>query len=261
MQIRNYLQSLLCLALLAGSMPAMAATVSYLLDYSNALTDQVEYLSVTISDDTAGQLDFWVEALSALDDVSGDNYGIQSFAFNYSELFSPQVQDNGTGNRQNRGQGRGLRAAGRSSRANGAASQPAARGRSQSGNLSGSNFILPDGWRVQYSKGMSEAGQFDVRILGRGRTREDSLHFSVIGLSLDDVLAGFAAHVAGFDLTLGDCSLDGGACSPDITSAFFFGDTLVPPTAVPLPAAAWLFLTGLLGLIGIARRREVNETI
>jgi len=32
---------------------------------------------------------------------------------------------------------------------------------------------------------------------------------------------------------------------------------LLTPTAVPLPPALWLFGTGLLGLIGVARRKPV----
>jgi len=114
-----------------------------------------------------------------------------------------------------------------------------------SADLSIDDFLLPDGWRVQFNKGMSEAGRFDARIMGTGRTRLDPLEFSVRGLSLDNIEAGFAAHVAGFMETGG---------SPG--SAFFYGDTLVPPAAIPLPAAIWLFGSGLLGLAGVARRRR-----
>lgn len=32
---------------------------------------------------------------------------------------------------------------------------------------------------------------------------------------------------------------------------------VVPPASVPLPAAAWLFGSGLLGLVGVSRRRSV----
>lgn len=32
-------------------------------------------------------------------------------------------------------------------------------------------------------------------------------------------------------------------------------DQIVPPSSVPVPAAAWLFGSGLLGLIGVSRRR------
>jgi hypothetical protein len=208
MHIRKYIQSLLCLVLLVTVTPSLATTVTYVMDQSNALTDGVDYLSVTLSDDIDGQLDFWVDSLPVLSDIAGDNYGIQSFAFNYSSLLA-------------------------------------------------SDFILSDGWHVQYNKGMSEVGMFDVRIMGAGNSRQDPLHFSVIGLSLDEIVADFAAHVAGFDLSLGDCSLDGN-CDDGITSAFFFGNReAVPPAAIPVPAAAWLFSSGLVGLIGVARRRRI----
>lgn len=40
----------------------------------------------------------------------------------------------------------------------------------------------------------------------------------------------------------------------DITSVHF--DSFVTPSAVPVPAAVWLFGSGLLGLVGIARRKK-----
>ncbi len=203
MHFRKHIQSLLCLALLVTATPSLATTVTYIVDQSNTLADEVDYLSVTLSDDTDGQLDFWVETLPVLSDIAGDNYGIQSFAFNYSSFLA-------------------------------------------------SDFILPDGWRVQYDKNMSEAGKYDVRIMGTGNSRQDPLHFSVTGLSLDDVVADFAAHVAGFDLALGDCSLDG--CGDGITGAFFYDKD---PFVVPIPSAVLLFGSGLVGLIGVARRRRI----
>ena len=35
----------------------------------------------------------------------------------------------------------------------------------------------------------------------------------------------------------------------------------IATTAVPLPAAAWLFGSGLIGLVGIARRKKVVKII
>jgi hypothetical protein len=221
MHIRKYLQSLLWLALLITSTPSLAVTVGYIMGQSNALADDVDYLSVVINDDTDGQLDFWVETLPALSDIAGDNYGIQSFAFNFSDFMHPD------------GEGDDI------------------------DDLLAGSFILPDGWRVQYNKGMSEAGQFDVRIIGSGDTRQDPLHFSVIGLSLDDIFTDFAAHVAGFDLGLGDCNHDvygDDGCGDGINSAFFYGNR---EFVVPVPAAVWLFGSGLLGLMGVARRRKI----
>ena len=50
----------------------------------------------------------------------------------------------------------------------------------------------------------------------------------------------FAAHIAGFDET-----------TNGVTSAQFAGSTSV----VPVPAALWLFGSGLLGLVAVSRRK------
>jgi len=75
---------LLCLAAVA-----QAASVSVILDQSNQenlLPDGSEYLMVTISDGADGAIDFSIETLDELFNVSqGSNYGIQSFAFNFGD--------------------------------------------------------------------------------------------------------------------------------------------------------------------------------
>ena len=115
--------------------------------------------------------------------------------------------------------------------------------------LSTDNFLVPDKWKVQFNKGMSEAGKFDVRILGTGQTRQDPLQFSVLGLELEDIIPGFASHTAGFELE--HCGIEG---KHGISSAFFYGDRLV--AEVPVPAAFWLFGSGMLLLGRIATRRR-----
>jgi hypothetical protein len=40
----------------------------------------------------------------------------------------------------------------------------------------------------------------------------------------------------------------------DITESFLV--SVVPPSEIPVPAAAWLFGSGLIGLVGVARRRR-----
>jgi hypothetical protein len=54
--------------------------------------------------------------------------------------------------------------------------------------------------------------------------------------------APFAGYNANFDIL----SMDITSCTPDVC----------PPAAVPVPAAVWLFGSGLVGLAGIARRRK-----
>jgi hypothetical protein len=54
--------------------------------------------------------------------------------------------------------------------------------------------------------------------------------------------------IHGFNKTQGELTIEG----QQYNSSF-----LLTPTVVPLPAAAWLFGSGLLGLAGMARRKRV----
>jgi len=100
-------------------------------------------------------------------------------------------------------------------------------------------------------------GKFDFQLSGTGSDRTDLLTFSITGVTgdtINDYAIGstlnpssgefFAAHIAGFDETCYE--------SKCVTSAQFAGST----PAIPVPAAVWLFGSGLLGLAGIARRRK-----
>jgi hypothetical protein len=120
--------------------------------------------------------------------------------------------------------------------------------------LTSGNFVLPANWTYAGSGQMDGFGLFNLQADTNGAgNRLATLNFSVTGVTGDTVYdyvmlssgnAGqgntfFAAHVAGFDA--------GGG----VTSAYFAGSA-----PVPLPAAAWLFGSGLLGLLGVARRRQ-----
>jgi len=123
--------------------------------------------------------------------------------------------------------------------------------------LTPDDFLVPDSWSIQIAppqNTMDGFGGFDILVSDGGNSRQNpSLQFSVLGLSLSDIVpielssgtaaqgnVAFAAHVADF------ATSDTG-----ITSGFFGGSTVVP-----VPAALWLFGSGLLGLIGIARRKN-----
>lgn len=113
---------------------------------------------------------------------------------------------------------------------------------------------LPDGWKVKHNKRMDGFGRFDFQLQGKGWARTDELSFKVSGVSLGNFDPFFAAHVAGFEWrNIGDerrnlCS--GKDC---LTSAYFTGSMSTAP--VPIPAAVWLFGSGLIGLVAVARRK------
>lgn len=204
------------LMLSAGS--AQAASVSYYLNQSNALPDGTNYLQVTISDGVDGAIDFLVETLSPLNDIGGSNFGIQAFAFNV-----------------------------------------VAGGDAEAGKITN----LPEDWVARDKSRMSSFGFFDIKVTGRGTSRTDSLTFSLEGidgdapsdyavLSTGTASSGhsfFAAKVAGFEF----CPEENAGKGPCIRSGFFGADESASP--IPLPATAWLLMTGVAGALVRARRR------
>ena len=194
---------LACMLLLAST-AARAASVSFYLDQSNKLPDGTNYLSVMLTENLSGGVDFLVQTLNPLNDIAGRNFGIQKFGFNFTSNTLYEI----TG--------------------------------------------LPDYWKVKKDKQMSEFGRYDIRLQGRGKARTDTLAFTVGGVALADFDDFFAAHVAGFEWCPDDNLKKHKWCSgKDCVSSAYFGGSV---SQVPVPAAAWLFGSGLLGLIGVAKR-------
>jgi hypothetical protein len=120
--------------------------------------------------------------------------------------------------------------------------------------ISDSNIqdIDPSSWTIsQDASAGGDFGKFEFQLSGTGSSRTSLLSFSITGVSSDTVYdyaigstlnpsSGqfFAAHIAGFDETYG------------VTSAQFAGST-----SVPVPAAIWLFGSGLMGLIAVGRKK------
>jgi len=78
--------------------------------------------------------------------------------------------------------------------------------------------------------------------------------FDTLSMSVDPML-GFASFWA--DLANGGRIEGGFMLAGDIASTFG-GDTLIAKAGpvVPVPAAVWLFGSGLIGLVGVARRKK-----
>ena len=139
-------------------------------------------------------------------------------------------------------------------------------------------FGTASGWNTSQDQGQDGWGSFDVVVKSNGGTTwQDPLIFWVTGVTGDTPDSYnnrttdnegydryFAAHVMNIDTGVmawrdpndqsGDDCVP--VANPDpnceflpLTSAFF-------TTPVPVPAAVWLFGSGLLGLAGIARRRK-----
>jgi hypothetical protein len=223
MKLKHVTNVLLVWCVLAVSRQAPAASLTYFLTDSNALPDGPAYLAVTIADgvgDDSGDIIFTVDANESLfcsGGCFGDNFGIQTFGFNSVPV------------------------------------------------LTAANLELPDDWVAGFGGGsLSEFGKSDIKIKGKGSSRQDPLVFHIVGIEDDtiesyglgfnnegDATAWFAAHVAGFN-PVERCGESSMACD----SAWFGGgDGGYPPgSVVPVPAAAWLFGSGLLGMVGVAMR-------
>lgn len=122
-------------------------------------------------------------------------------------------------------------------------------------NSSNISDIDPSSWSVKTNKNAGGGfGFFEFDLKGSGSSRTELLSFSISNVSGDSIqsyaigyegateLAYFAAHVAGFDAGSG------------VTSGKFA--TVADPMVVPVPAALWLFGSGLIGLAGFAKKRS-----
>jgi hypothetical protein len=69
----------------------------------------------------------------------------------------------------------------------------------------------------------------------------------------------FSGNNANFDVvTMSSTGFDAGATLPPNCNFDPSGGLCTPPPTVPVPAAVWLFGSGLLGLVGVARRRKLS---
>jgi len=237
---------------LAASGATVASSLSYYMDESNTASlfpSNTNYLQVTIDDLGLAndKIYFTVTPLASLTSIAGSNFGIDKFAFNGPTLAQSNIGLDGWslknskkvsifGNFNNRLSGGGKD-----------------RGNPLTFSINAGNDTV-----ASYAEALSNGSAF------------------------------FAAHVAGFNIGCGTGGSDDTDDSDDeednrnrrrersssihrsssisfegddsdsecTTSAYFGGSTLlVPPTGeVPVPAAAWLFASGLIGIVGVSRR-------
>jgi hypothetical protein len=241
----------LCVALFWAS-ASQAGSISYYLDQSNRLSDGVNYLLVTISDDGKdGVIDFKVEALQPLIDLAGDQFGIQMFGFNV--------------------------VGGTRTEARSVSRLPDGWKVHNGGRMDGFGLfdITMEATRRGHDDSLKTNGNgHDEHGNGKGLGHDGALNlvepltFSIVGVKLDDLLSyvdlstgrapeGFSfffARVTG--LNLGDCDPGKGTPGTCDNSAYFGGTS-----AVPAPGALWLMGTGVAGLVVRRLRGGRRSTI
>jgi hypothetical protein len=88
MQVSFYRAAILLGGLFMLTSQANAASMSYFLDQSNALPDGVNYLTVTIDDESdPGDINFSV-VVNTSEFTPGSNFGMQTFSFNFDNSLS-----------------------------------------------------------------------------------------------------------------------------------------------------------------------------
>lgn len=224
MTISRRIASLLGAALLAAVPAAQAAPLSFFLDRSNKLADGINYAQVTIADGADGAIDFTVTPLQPLLDLGGDKFEIRQFAFNLDpELDFSDAEATG----------------------------------------------LPNLWSLRGTRRMDGFGRFDLSIVGTGPANITSLAFSIIGVDGDtpesyvdfsrepakEGPSYFAAWIRGI-IDDGGCDKKDGKCGGNAINNAFIGGS----SEVPLPATAWMFLTGMAGVALRARRRVARAS-
>ena len=207
-------------ALMFAALPARAASVSFFLDQSNKLPDNVNYLSVTLTENGAGGVGILVQydkTLDPLNSIESDHFGIQKFSFGLSNGVFEEITDLPDGwkikhNKRMDGFGR-------------------------------FDFQLQ-------GKGWARRDELSFTVAGVNLGNFDPLFAAHV--------AGFEWCKAD-DWRTDDWRryrCGGKDCT---TSAFFAGSMSSAPAHVPLPATVWLFGSGLIGLAAVARRKKLGK--
>lgn len=264
------------LAIGIATAPAQSATLSYLLDQSNVLADGTAYLQVDVSDGTDGAIDFTVRVLGALGDRAAGNFGIQSFAFNVVAGGSAEAR-NVTGLADGWRASDGKRMDGFGLFDIRLQGQGNARLETLSFSISGIDGDRPEDYTI-FSTGKAAEGHqfFAAQVAGfLGRECPPCGSAPSQALAALRQRPGPTAQSAGGKGGTGDIGpgthrpwhhawqhdwregIDGRWddrwAKDHITSGYFGGSTAA---VVPLPGAAWMFLTGAAAVATHARRQE-----
>jgi len=116
---------------------------------------------------------------------------------------------------------------------------------------------LPDGWKLKNEKKIAGFGRYENVLFGKPLT--SPLTFSIVGIDGDSIYNYAESHDGGKGLFFsalvnGTCKHCGEHGHRDSSSGTFGGSNLAA-AQVAVPAAVWLFGSGLLGLIGVVRRK------
>lgn len=116
---------------------------------------------------------------------------------------------------------------------------------------------LPSGWSAKTEQNTSQFGVFSDGEKGTGSSLQSSFSFtadsSLFNLTLASLVANskgwiFAAHM--------QCQGSGCSAYPNADGVLYTSHQIAGPGVVPLPAAAWLFGSALLGFVSFTSRRK-----
>jgi hypothetical protein len=121
---------------------------------------------------------------------------------------------------------------------------------------------LPDGWKLKNEKNIAGFGRYENVLFGKPLT--GALTFSIVGIDGDSIYSYAESHDGGNGLffsalvngTCKHCGDDKHEDEHRHSRSGTFGGSTPAVTAVPLPTAVWLMGSGLLGLVGVARRKS-----